>query len=31
MNVNLAGFTDEVRAVSRDFEIRTLTATAPNV
>jgi L-ascorbate metabolism protein UlaG (beta-lactamase superfamily) len=26
MNVNLAGFTDEVRAVSRDFEIRTLAA-----
>jgi L-ascorbate metabolism protein UlaG (beta-lactamase superfamily) len=25
MNVNLAGFTDEVRAVSRDFELRTLT------
>ena len=24
VNVNLAGFTDEVRAVSRDFEIRTL-------
>jgi L-ascorbate metabolism protein UlaG (beta-lactamase superfamily) len=24
MNVNLAGFTDEVRAVSRDFEIRTM-------
>jgi L-ascorbate metabolism protein UlaG (beta-lactamase superfamily) len=24
MNVNLAGFTDEVRAVSRDFELRTL-------
>jgi L-ascorbate metabolism protein UlaG (beta-lactamase superfamily) len=24
LNVNLAGFTDEVRAVSRDFEIRTM-------